>query len=190
MARRARPIPGWPAGVRVVPLDPHTDARGSLTEVFRNEWDVGPAPVQWNLVHSNKRVLRGMHVHLRRTDYLVVARGEATIALHDLREDGKTRGATVALSANGDTLQGIVVPPGVGHGFYCHTPVLILYGVSDYWDPADELGCFWSDPAMGIGWPDPEPVISPRDAALPSVAAFRRALRVVRARRPCSGPAA
>jgi dTDP-4-dehydrorhamnose 3,5-epimerase len=175
-------IPGLPAGVRVAPLRANTDARGSLTEVFRNEWNLGPEPVQWNLVRSKRRVLRGLHVHLCRTDYLVIARGQVTVALHDLRPDSATRGAAVVLRVSGSKLSCIVVPPGVGHGFYCHTPALVLYGVSAYWDPADELGCFWSDPALGIAWPDPRPVISARDAALPSVAAFRRRLRSRRTR--------
>jgi dTDP-4-dehydrorhamnose 3,5-epimerase len=42
-----------------------------------------------------------------------------------------------------------------------------LYAVSEYWDTADELGCHWSDPGLGIAWPVTAPILSERDAALP-----------------------
>ena len=38
----------------------HADARGSLTELFRDEWGTGIQPVQWNASHSAPNVLRGV----------------------------------------------------------------------------------------------------------------------------------
>ena len=58
----------------------------------------------------------------------------------------------------------ITIPPGVAHGFCFSESSIFLYGVSSYWDPADELGCAWNDPAVGIEWPTREPILSARDA--------------------------
>lgn len=50
-------------------LTTHSDHRGALTEIFRKEWQTGIEPVQWNFVHSQPNVLRGVHVHVLHTDY-------------------------------------------------------------------------------------------------------------------------
>jgi dTDP-4-dehydrorhamnose 3,5-epimerase len=52
-----------------------------------------------------------------------------------------------------------------------------VYAVDRVWDPADELGCRWDDPALGIEWRIERPVrISARDAALGSLDALRAAI--------------
>jgi dTDP-4-dehydrorhamnose 3,5-epimerase len=51
----------------------------------------------------------------------------------------------------------------------------MLLGVSHDFDPADELGVRWDDPELGIPWPADRAVLSPRDAALPSLRELRRA---------------
>lgn len=64
-----------PRGVALRPFTTHHDERGSFTEVFREEWDTGVRPVQWNAVSSEAGVLRGVHVHVRHDDYLILLRG-------------------------------------------------------------------------------------------------------------------
>lgn len=71
---------------------------------------------------------------------------------------------------SGLRLHALTIPHGVAHGFFFHEPSLHVYSVSEYWDLADELGCRWDDPALGIPWPDDDPVISARDAELGSLA--------------------
>lgn len=38
------------------------------------------------------------------------------------------------------------------------------------YDGFDELRSAWDDPERAVSWPDPEPILSPRDAAAPSLA--------------------
>jgi len=57
---------------KLIQLSTHWDARGALTEIFRGDWPDVAAPVQWNFVHSEANVLRGVHVHVTHVDYLVV----------------------------------------------------------------------------------------------------------------------
>jgi dTDP-4-dehydrorhamnose 3,5-epimerase len=153
-----------PNGVCINRLDMHHDDRGVFTEIFRREWCLGIDPVQWNVVRSVAGVLRGVHVHPRHDDYLIVAHGRVSVGLRDLRRGSSTEGlaALVGLSAN--DLQGVFIPHGVAHGFYFHEPSIHLYAVSHRWDPSDEKACLWSDPALGIPWPVATARVSDRDA--------------------------
>src|SRR3972149_836293 len=87
------PRTSLPAGVRLLPLEMNRDDRGVFTEVFRRSWDIGVEPVQWNFVTSQAGVLRGVHVHVRHVDYLIVLEGRASIGLRDLRRGSPPEGA-------------------------------------------------------------------------------------------------
>ncbi|MEQ8842555.1 MAG: dTDP-4-dehydrorhamnose 3,5-epimerase [Acidimicrobiales bacterium] len=156
-------------GVTLQPFTPHRDERGSLTEIWRANTQEGSAPRQWNVVRSEQGVLRGVHVHQRHHDLLLLAEGAAVIGLHDLRAASPSfrRAATVELRAGSGA---IAIPPGVAHGFCFTEPSIHVYAVSHYFDPADEHGCRFDDPELRLDWPVTEPLISERDAALPSLA--------------------
>jgi dTDP-4-dehydrorhamnose 3,5-epimerase len=158
-----------PAGVSLKPLTPHPDDRGVFLELFREEWRSGVAPVQWNAVRSAPGVLRGVHVHARHDDYLVLYAGRASIGLCDLRRGSPTERLSALVPMQGDAPTALTVPHGVAHGFYFHEPSIHIYAVSHYWDPADELGCLWADKDLGIPWPVESAHVSPRDASLPSL---------------------
>ena len=165
-----------PADVSCIALTPHEDSRGVFTEVFRDSWAVGVAPAQWNLVSSAANVLRGVHAHWRHSDYLLVASGRMTLGLHDLRQGSDTEGLAVALELRGEKPSGVVIPPGVAHGFYFTEPSIHVYAVSHEWDPSDELGCRWDDPELGIPWPADDPLLSERDALLGTLTDLRDAI--------------
>ena len=44
------------------------------------------------------------------------------------------------------------IPPGVAHGFASLTDMVITYLVDGYYNPADELGVAWNDPAIDADW--------------------------------------
>jgi dTDP-4-dehydrorhamnose 3,5-epimerase len=162
--------PDLPDGVRLHELTSYPDNRGTFTEVFRTEWDSGISPVQWNVVSSAAKVLRGVHVHLVHADYFILLKGRASIGLCDLRAGSATRGRAALVEMNGDALTALMIPPGVAHGFYYHDPSLHLYAQSHVHDPSEALGCQWNDPDLGIPWQVTDVVRSPRDASAPSLA--------------------
>jgi dTDP-4-dehydrorhamnose 3,5-epimerase len=168
--------PVYPPAVRLTRLQAHLDDRGSFTEVFRRSWPTGVEPVQWNVVSSGAAVLRGVHVHLRHFDFLLLVAGRATIGMRDLRPGADSAGFTVELAA--EEPSAVTIPPGVAHGFLFHEPSLHLYSTSEYFDPADERGCRWDDPDLAIPWPDVEVLLSPRDRDLPRLSELRRRLAV------------
>jgi dTDP-4-dehydrorhamnose 3,5-epimerase len=157
------------AGAQLLTLVPHEDPRGSLTEVYRQEWVPGSSPVvQANLSVSRAGVLRGLHWHRRQRDLWCVLSGRAFVALVDLRQGSPTQGARVELSVDPAELRtAISIPPGVAHGFYAETEVLLLYLVDAAYTGDDEFGLAWDDPELGIGWPSSEPLLSERDRSNP-----------------------
>jgi dTDP-4-dehydrorhamnose 3,5-epimerase len=156
-----------PHGVRLRPLAPHRDDRGTLTEVFRASWPTGVAPAQWNCVESAAAVMRGVHIHLGYDEYYVLLRGRTTIGYRDVRRGSPTEGAVALVEVAGTEPCAVIAPPGIAHGIYFHEPSLLLVGVTREWDLANELGCHWRDDALEIPWPVREARLSARDAALP-----------------------
>ena len=59
------------------------------------------------------------------------------------------------------------IPPGVAHGFAALTDMTITYLVDGYYNPADELGVAWDDPAIAADWGVTDPILSDRDQANP-----------------------
>ena len=163
-------------GVLSFPLAPHTDDRGSVTEIFRREWiPGGREALQANLSVSEPNVLRGLHFHRQQSDYWCVLVGVALIGLFDLRAGSPTEGKKAEIRV--DTAEGrqaIHIPPGVAHGYYAETVVMLEYLVDAYYTGQDEVGLAWDDPAVGIEWPSSRPILSVRDRSNPSLAEVLR----------------
>ena len=174
---------GLPKGVRLVSLKSHRDDRGSLVELYRREW-LGEAneTVQWNHVISSPNVLRGIHVHHTHWDYLYMVQGTMELALVDIREGDEGIGQLVTLDAAKP--QGVIIPPGVAHGFYFPKDAILVYGVSHYWNIDDELGCLWNDPALNIPWQFDDPKLSRRDRTAGSFAQMVQDFHTVQAHYP------
>lgn len=163
------------AGVAVRPIASIGDMRGSLCEVHRDDCGLAPHPVQWDFVTSCPQVLRGVHVHCLRWDYIIVLKGRATIGLKYVRRGERSfrRGMLIDVVGERPTL--VTIPPGVAHGIFAYTALNYLYGLTVAWDGSDEdLGCRHDDPELGIKWPSQTPIMMPRDMALPDFATLLR----------------
>lgn len=152
-------------GVQVRALDMHEDERGSFTEFFRAEWDSGIEPTQWSFVRSKPGVFRGMHLHRRHEEYVLVVDGRMSIGLYDMRPGSPTEGTSMLLELSGDELAFVSWPPGIVHGWYAHETTLHVQAVSETYDEYkddDNLGCRGTDPELGIPWPETPRLIAPR----------------------------
>ena len=63
----------------------------------------------------------------------------------------------------------LYIPPGFAHGFSVlgATPALFSYKCTTGYDPGGQCSILWDDPDIGIDWPGPTPLLSPKDAEAP-----------------------
>ena len=155
-------------GVVIVEPKVFGDARGLFVETFRKEWVPGAREmIQANRADRQAGSLVGLHYHRFQADYWYVPFGRALVALHDLRTSSPTDGISLTMELNGTEHTGLYIPPGVAHGFYALTDMTITYLVDGDYNPDDELGVAWDDPALALTWPASDPVLSDRDRANP-----------------------
>jgi dTDP-4-dehydrorhamnose 3,5-epimerase len=168
--------------VTVRALDPIDDIRGALCEIHRDEWKLAPRPVQWDFITTKPQVLRGMHVHYLRWDYIIVLDGHATVALKDVRRGRGSFARNMMIEMTGERPTLVTIPPGVAHGIFANGALRYLYGLTAGWDGSDEdLGCRYDDPALAIKWPAENPVVLARDLDLPDFATLVRNYEAVAA---------
>jgi dTDP-4-dehydrorhamnose 3,5-epimerase len=171
------------AGVHLVEPDIFGDERGVFIETYRREWfPQGREMIQANRADRQRGCLVGLHYHLHQADYWYVPYGRARVVLHDLREGSPTDGATLTLDLGatpdgGHDHRGVFIPPGVAHGFAALTDMTITYLVDGYYNPADELGVAWNDPAVQADWGIVDPILSQRDRTNPKRADLEPSIR-------------
>src|SRR5919201_4965798 len=137
-----------------------TDTRGWLAEIARTSGL--PKPIrQTNVSFSRKGTIRGLHYHERGQDDLFVClQGRARVVALD-RDSGETYSEDI-----GDgNFAAVYVPGTLAHGFEALTDVLMLYHVTEEYDPADpdEHGVPWNDPRVVDLWSTTSPILSERD---------------------------
>src|SRR5262245_53073199 len=160
-------------GVYIAEPTVHRDERGIFVETYRREWiPRGREMVQGNRGDRQAGAVVGLHYHLHQADYWYVPHGRARVVLHDLRSGSPTDGNTLELELGYDDdgtsrHRGVYIPPGVAHGFAALTDMTITYLVDGYYNPADELGVAWDDPAIGADWGVDDPLLSDRDKKNP-----------------------
>jgi dTDP-4-dehydrorhamnose 3,5-epimerase len=149
-----------------------SDERGSFQKLFHADTFQallpGFLPRECYLTRSAKGVLRGMHFQPPPHDHgkIVICLGGAVLdGIVDLRAgDGFGLTTTVELDPEGTNC--VVLPRGVGHGFYSHEDnSQLLYLVETVHAPEVDAGILWN--TVGIDWPVDDPILSARDTAHP-----------------------
>ncbi len=136
------------------------DNRGFFLESYNHrryaEHGIEIAFVQDNHSRSSKGVLRGLHYQLKRPQgkLVRVVRGEVFDVAVDVRKGSPTFGQWCGEILSDENFRMLYVPPGFAHGFYVLSEIAdFLYKCTDYYDPGDEQGVVWNDPALNIDWP-------------------------------------
>jgi len=154
------------------------DERGFFLESYRRDDFVAAGItasfVQDNLSFSTRGVLRGIHFQ-----YAPHAQGKLVRTIDgkvwdlavDLRPDSSTFRKWIGVeldSAEGDMLY---IPAGYGHAFVVLSESAhFFYKCSAAYTPQGDGGVRWDDPDLAIEWPIENPVVSGKDACLPSLA--------------------
>ena len=155
-------------------LDVHADARGFLVETFHAERfaraGVEHRFVQDNAARSRRGALRGLHFQgcPGQGKLIRVTRGAVFDVAVDVRAGSSTFGRTVTRRLEEDDGRLLYLPPGFAHGYQALSDVVDLaYKLTSPYDPSEERGLAWDDPALAIPWPIQAPLLSERDQRWP-----------------------
>jgi dTDP-4-dehydrorhamnose 3,5-epimerase len=164
-------------GVIIVKSRAHEDPRGFFMETYRAEVlaraGIEDHFVQDNHARSSRGVLRGLHYQLRRPQAKLcrVVSGEVLDVAVDIRQGSPTFGRWVGVTLSAENKLQIYVPRGFAHGYVVRSETAdFLYKCSAYYDAGDDGGILWNDPALGIDWAAPDPIVSAKDQQLPRLA--------------------
>jgi dTDP-4-dehydrorhamnose 3,5-epimerase len=167
-------------GVLLVDPDVFRDPRGYFLETFHErkyrEAGIPYSFVQDNQSRSTRGTLRGLHAQLRKPQGKLVRalQGEIFDVAVDIRPGSPTFGKWTGARLSGDDFRQMFIPPGFAHGFCALTEIVeVAYKCTDFYDRSDEIGLRWNDPAVGIAWPIRDPLLSEKDASLPTLSELR-----------------
>jgi dTDP-4-dehydrorhamnose 3,5-epimerase len=160
------------SGAFVVELDLLADERGHFARTFDvsefAEHGLDPAVVQCNTSFNTRRgTLRGMHYQADpdgEAKLVRCTRGSIYDVAVDLRRDSGTRGRWYGAELSASSGRMLYIPTGMAHGFQTlEDGTEVHYQMSHHYVPEAARGVRFDDPAFGIEWPLPDPIVSERD---------------------------
>ena len=121
-------------------------------------------------------VLRGLHFQVppsAQAKLVRVSRGSVYDVAVDIRRGSPSFGRWVGLTLSAGLWNQVLVPEGFAHGFVTLEPdTEVQYKVTRPYDPANDRGIRFDDPAIAVDWPiDPNEVqLSGKDQVAPLLA--------------------
>lgn len=168
-------------GLKLIKPRRFTDLRGYFEELFNladfERWGLPTYFPQDNLSFSAKGVIRGMHFQLApaaQAKLVKVLRGRILDVVVDIRPDSATYGRHEIIELSDENGHILLVPEGFAHGFEALEDTHFLYKCTALYSPADEGGLLYNDPDLAIDWQTENPIISPKDLALPGFAEWKK----------------
>lgn len=149
-------------GVKIIEPAVFGDARGWFVEQYNAE-RYQAAGITANFVQDNesfscKGVVRGLHWQAgmcAQAKLVRVIRGAVWDVAVDIRKGSPTFGQHVAVTLSAENKRQLFIPRGFAHGFIVlKDETLFSYKCDNLYAPAAERGMLFSDPALGIQWPE------------------------------------
>lgn len=163
-------------GVFLVRTEPVEDPRGEFARTFCAEefraHGLDPRVAQGSSSVTRRRgTLRGLHwqeAPWGESKLVRCVRGAVHDVALDLRPGSPAFRQWVAFRLDAQRRDALYLPEGVAHGFQAlEDDVELHYQMSVPYHPETGRGVRWNDPAFGIAWPIPDPILSERDASYP-----------------------
>lgn len=163
-------------GLHLVDIEPRCDMRGFFARTWcAREFAAAGLEsrlVQCSISHNVRRgTLRGMHYQAEPFEEVKLVRCTAGAILDvviDLRPTSETYLKHCAVELSAANRRALYIPAGFAHGFQTLADETeVFYQMSEFFAPEYARGIRWNDPAFGIEWPIPEPIILDRDDAYP-----------------------
>jgi dTDP-4-dehydrorhamnose 3,5-epimerase len=160
------------SGVWKIGLQPHVDERGFFARIFCGDEFAAhglPSIFEQSSLSRNTHqgTIRGMHFQSSphgEEKFVRCVRGAIFDVVIDIREGSPTRGAWIGETLNASDGNGLYIPAGFAHGFQTLADDTdVLYQITPAFRPGAAKGVRWDDPAFGIDWPIPNPIVSERD---------------------------
>jgi len=166
-------------GVQVLTAKTFPDDRGYLVQSWVDA-DLRAAGIPSTFKQaiqtvSHRGVVRGLHFQWDPPmgKYVRCLRGAILDVVVDVRHASPRLGDHVAVELSDRNHNVIWVPPGFAHGtFALEDGTIVLYECTSKHGPGREGGILWNDPALGIAWPDIQPIVSDKDAVAPTLRAW------------------
>lgn len=173
-------------GLKVVETTRHGDSRGYFMETYSQrdfeEIGINCTFIQDNQSCSKKGVIRGLHFQngeFSQAKLVRVVKGAVYDVAVDLRKDSPTYGKAYGVLLTGDNNRQFFIPENFAHGFLVTSDEAIFtYKVNKFYQPGDEGGLIWNDPALEINWPIEEVggfkklIFSDKDTKWPTLAEY------------------
>ena len=164
-------------GVYIIEPRVFGDHRGYFMETYKDsdfkEAGIDCTFVQDNQSKSKKGVLRGLHFQKThpQSKLVRVIKGEVYDVAVDLREGSPTFGKHVGVILSEENKKQFFIPRGFAHGFLVLSEEAeFCYKCDDVYHPEDEGGLLFSDPALGIPWPETDEILlSDKDKVYPTL---------------------
>jgi dTDP-4-dehydrorhamnose 3,5-epimerase len=165
-------------GAYIIDLERRPDERGFFARAFcQDEFrDHGLKPViaQANLASNAKKgTVRGMHFQYppaAESKLVRCTRGAILDIIVDLRPESPTYLEHIEVELNEDNMTALYVPERFAHGYQAmRDNTDTSYQVGEFYTPNAEGGLRHDDPQLGLKWPLPVSVISPKDQAFRSL---------------------
>lgn len=161
-------------GAFIIDLDRKTDERGFFARVFCQkefrERGLRTVIAQANVAsNARKGTLRGMHFQFppaAESKLVRCTRGGILDIIVDLRPESPTYLEHISVELNEDNMTALYVPERFAHGYQAlRDGTDTSYQVGEFYTPDAEGGLRYDDPRLGLNWPLPISVISPKDQA-------------------------
>jgi dTDP-4-dehydrorhamnose 3,5-epimerase len=165
------------AGAFMVIREAHDDERGSFARIWSSaevaELGLAAQLAETSLSHTSRRgTLRGLHYQVAphvEAKLVTCVRGTIWDVIVDLRSDSPTYRQWHGTEIDGAGADSLYVPEGCAHGFVALSDdVLVIYQISDAYDPTCARGVRWNDPSFEIRWPVEPLIMSERDRSFPA----------------------
>jgi dTDP-4-dehydrorhamnose 3,5-epimerase len=148
--------------IKVITPCTFRDERGVFCETFNaaalREGGFDETFVQDNHAISRQAgIIRGLHFQIdpsAQGKLVRVIKGAILDVAIDIRAGSPTFGQHVARRLSAKNWEQLWVPVGFAHGYCTLEPdTEVIYKVTNYYDPANERGIQFDDPALAIDWP-------------------------------------
>ena len=125
--------------VHVKRLVVHSDDRGSLMEVLRDDDPFFEPITQTTFTVAYPGVIKAFHWHRKQKDVWFFSSGMAQVVLYDLRDDSPTRGETNVFYMGERNPLLLSIPEYVAHGYRVlgTAPAALFYHTTKTYDPRD-----------------------------------------------------